>query len=218
MKKISIALLIVGAIIILYIACNFLGLYSLYKSRSTSNEPGLKVNEWVAVTNLKQPKTGDFIAYNCDTIKRMHRLIATGGDTLEIKDGRVYVNHNDFDKNINVMHAYKLNAQQFALLKPEEMIDPLQGLRFNQPDYMVYIQDRIASKHKLLKFKVIAEKGKPDEYIGRAFKTHWNKDNFGPLVIPKNKVFVMGDNRDNSVDSRYLGYINTGDIVGVVVN
>ena len=217
MKKISVALLAVGALIVIFMACNFVGLYSFYKSRSASNEPGLKTNKWITVTNLKQPKTGDFIAYNCDTIKRMHRLIATGGDILEIKDGRVYVNKCDFDKNMNLMHAYKLNAEQFASLRQQEVIDPLQVM-FDQTYYTIYLEDKVASKHKLSKYKEIAKKAINDAYINRTFKRNWNKDNFGPLIIPKNKVFVMGDNRDYSEDSRYLGFIDTNDIVGVVIN
>lgn len=37
---------------------------------------------------------------------------------------------------------------------------------------------------------------------------------FGPLEIPSDSVFVMGDNRAGSQDSRALGPIPTGDIVG----
>ena len=37
---------------------------------------------------------------------------------------------------------------------------------------------------------------------------------FGPVTIPKGKYFMMGDNRDNSTDSRFFGFVDRALIVG----
>jgi signal peptidase I len=38
-----------------------------------------------------------------------------------------------------------------------------------------------------------------------------------PLIVPRDFVFVMGDNREVALDSRYLGTINTQCLIGKVV-
>lgn len=45
-------------------------------------------------------------------------------------------------------------------------------------------------------------------------KNYFDFDN----IIPKGKIFVLGDNRGNSTDSRELGLINVEDIVGKVIS
>lgn len=41
-----------------------------------------------------------------------------------------------------------------------------------------------------------------------------SRDNFGPVTVPENSYFMMGDNRDQSLDSRFWGYVRADKIRG----
>jgi signal peptidase I len=75
------------------------------------------------------------------------------------------------------------------------------------------ISQRIYCEDNQVKFE-----GK-EQFIdaGRSPNLDYRRDNFGPIKIPANQYFMMGDNRNNSSDSRVWGFLDRSLIKGRVL-
>lgn len=51
-----------------------------------------------------------------------------------------------------------------------------------------------------------------DSAVSMAY--HPSRDNWGPIVVPADRFFMLGDNRDESLDSRYWGFVREHDLKG----
>ncbi|MCD6452654.1 MAG: signal peptidase I [Acidobacteria bacterium] len=68
----------------------------------------------------------------------------------------------------------------------------LPGDKIEIKDRVVYVNDKpLSEPYVVHKFPYLTTMG----------------DNYGPVVVPKGCYFVLGDNRDNSRDSRYWGFV-----------
>lgn len=81
------------------------------------------------------------------------------------------------------------------LLEIRDKIVRINGARLDEP-YKIHVDEELYE----------ADPWVPEELYVR--------DNYGPIRIPANSYFAMGDNRDNSNDSRYWGFVSGEDIIG----
>jgi len=210
-------------LIVIYYALNLSGILVLYSNPTISNAPNLPEGSRSIGTNTITPKNGDFICYNFNDEYlgkhiRVHRLVGLEGDTIQIKKGVVFLNGKNFDQDLNLTHFYKTSKENLIPLKNSEV--DLSSIIIEQIDsdtVKLLLEDNFIKELNFEVHRFISDGDFINQETKAIYNKPWNEDNFGPIIIPKNKIFVLGDNRDYTVDSRTIGLINADEIVSVLI-
>jgi len=123
-------------------------------------------------------------------VNYVKRVIGLPGDTVEFKDNQVFVNGDLLPETRLVTASPTGDAE----LKTSEFEPRPEGAKYN----VIYADDTMEN----VKQKISVTKGMHFAVEGK------------PMKVPDDSYFVMGDNRNNSEDSRYWGFVPRELIIG----
>ena len=190
--------------------------FQIFKIPSGSMKPGLQIGDYLFVEKFtygynnsslsliinkfdlfrgtivsNNPKRGDVIVFLLPNNRKIHyikRLIGFPGDEVEIKDNILYINQ------ISVKRKFKGKKMIMYQNKIQYTQNVYQEILPNGINYAIYLNEN--------------KKNKKKDFYQKDIVTY---------KVPQGHYFFMGDNRDNSVDSRFIekvGYIMKDHLLG----
>jgi signal peptidase I len=142
------------------------------------------------------PERGDIVIFKhpADKTDVIKRVIGLPGDSVELREGTLFINGEEVAKRRIADLAVPVSPNTSCL----------RGFERAEPDgsrICVYPRFRETLPGGNRSYEVL------DLGAGE-------QDSFGPVAVPEGRLFLLGDNRDNSVDGRFA--VGAGAGIGLV--
>lgn len=154
---------------------------------------GLRVpfsENWMVKFN--EPRRGEVVVFKYPRDMStffIKRIVGEPGDKIYYQNGTLFVNDKPMEKSVPVTSA------DFEWLRDEDF--QRDGSFSDEKNNYVHFTEDLGSR----KHSILLRRG--DIY-----------EEFGPITVPDDQLFVMGDNRNNSSDSRVWGFLPKKNILG----
>ena len=174
-----------------------------------------------------EPQRGDIIVFRNDkaNVDYVKRLIGLPGDTIQMKKGILYINSEPVerkDERRYIIANLKKSIRSVGYHKDDISIQGNKLFVDNKPadfNYTItydceYNPQERCGVFELKEYTEVLPNGVEHSII--EVSDNEEKDNTELFIVPENHYFFMGDNRDNSQDSRFeqLGYVPRANVIG----
>lgn len=143
------------------------------------------------------------------------RVVAMGGDSLKISEGRVFVNGQNADKDLPLNFIWKVSEKDFQ--QNAGLFDGITPVSRMAGALLVSLESARATQIKQILPLTMMDAPMTDLGYDLPWgpeARNWTNLNFGPVRVPDDCLFILGDNRNNSEDSRHRGFVPQKDVFG----
>lgn len=147
------------------------------------------------LVKFSEPQRGDVIVFKFPldmSTFYIKRVVGLPGDKIFYENGTLYINDKAQDKKVPA------STDDFDWLRDEDFAG---GSGMDTKADHVHFTETLVKPDNSKEHSILLRK----DFVGRTY---------GPVTVPSDHLFVMGDNRDNSSDSRVWGFLPEKNILG----